>query len=132
VVEHDYEFAKGDKKWFLLERNRWTTVLGVYPAALLLALLPALLAAEAAFFVAAARGGWLGAKARASLAVLRGLPGTLRRRAAVQASATVSPREFATGLSAGLDSPFLGAVAQIRPLAVAQAAYWRLVTTLLP
>ena len=64
VVEHDYEFAKGESKWFLLERNRWTTVLGVYPAALLLALLPALLAAEAAFFLAAARGGWLGAKAR--------------------------------------------------------------------
>jgi N-acetylglucosaminyl-diphospho-decaprenol L-rhamnosyltransferase len=132
MVEHDYEFAKGESKWFLLERNRWTTVLGVYPAALLFALLPALLAAEAAFFLAAARGGWLGAKARASLAVLRGLPGALRRRAAVQASATVSPSEFAGGLTAGLDSPFLGAVAQIRPLAAAQAAYWRLVTRLIP
>jgi N-acetylglucosaminyl-diphospho-decaprenol L-rhamnosyltransferase len=132
MVEHDYEFAKGESKWFLLERNRWTTVLGVYPAALLLALLPALLAAEAAFFLAAARGGWLGAKARASLAVLRGLPGALRRRAAVQASATVSPSEFASSLTAGLDSPFLGAVAEIRPLAVAQAAYWRLVTSLMP
>jgi N-acetylglucosaminyl-diphospho-decaprenol L-rhamnosyltransferase len=132
VVEHDYEFAKGESKWFLLERNRWTTVLGAYPAALLLALLPALLAAEAAFFLAAARGGWLGAKARASWAVLRGLPGALRRRAAVQASATVSPSEFASSLTAGLDSPFLGAVAEIRPLAVAQAAYWRLVTSLMP
>jgi GT2 family glycosyltransferase len=132
VVEHDYEFAKGEGKWFLLERNRWTTVLGAYPAALLLALMPALLAAEAAFFLAAARGGWLGAKARASLAVVRGLPGALRRRAAVQASATVSPSEFAAALTAGLDSPFLGAVAEIRPLAAAQAAYWRLVTRLLP
>ena len=31
-VEHDYEFAKGDYKWFQLERNRWWTVLGAYPA----------------------------------------------------------------------------------------------------
>ena len=27
-VEHDYEFAKGDYKWFHLERNRWWMVLG--------------------------------------------------------------------------------------------------------
>jgi N-acetylglucosaminyl-diphospho-decaprenol L-rhamnosyltransferase len=132
VVEHDYEFGKGDQKWFLLERNRWLTVLGAYPRPLLAALLPALLAAELAFFVAAARGGWLRAKARASWAVLSGLSGALRRRGAVQAAATVSPREFAAALTAGLDSPFLGPVAQIRPLAAAQAAYWRAVTARLP
>ena len=39
-VEHDYEFAKGDYKWFWLERNRWWTVLGAYPGALLAALAP--------------------------------------------------------------------------------------------
>jgi len=127
VVEHDYEFAKGTQKWFLLERNRWLTVLGAYPRPLLAALLPALLAAELAFFVVAARGGWLGAKARATLAVLRGLPGALRRRGAVQAAATVSASEFAAALTAGLDSPFLGPAANIRPLAAAQAAYWRAV-----
>jgi GT2 family glycosyltransferase len=127
LVEHDYDFAKGGRKWFLLERNRWLTVLGAYPRPLLLAVLPALVAAEAAVFLAAARGGWLGAKARATLAVLRGLPGALRRRAAVQAAAAVSPREFAGALTAGLDSPFLGPVARIRPLAVAQAAFWRAV-----
>ena len=32
-VEHDYEFEKGDYKWFHLERNRWWIVLGTYPAA---------------------------------------------------------------------------------------------------
>ena len=30
-VPHDYEFTKGDYKWFYLERNRWWTLLGVYP-----------------------------------------------------------------------------------------------------
>ena len=82
AVEHDYEFAKGEQKWFLLERNRWTTVLGAYPRPLLAALLPALLLAELAFVAVAARGGWLGAKLRAQAAVLRGLPAMLRRRAA--------------------------------------------------
>ena len=80
----------------------------------------------------AVRGGWLGAKLRAQAAVLRGLPELLRRRGAVQAAATVSARAFAAGLTSGLDSPFLGPAAQIRPLAAAQAAYWRLVRGALP
>ena len=83
-------------------------MLGVYPRPLLAALLPALLAAELAFFLVAARGGWLGAKVRATLSIFRGLPSALRRRGAVQAAATVAPSEFATALTAGLDSPFLG------------------------
>ena len=32
-VAHDYEFAKGDYKWFYLERNRWWTLVGAYPGA---------------------------------------------------------------------------------------------------
>jgi N-acetylglucosaminyl-diphospho-decaprenol L-rhamnosyltransferase len=132
AVEHDYEFAKGEQKWFLLERNRWTTVLGAYPRPLLAALLPALLLAEPAFVAVAARGGWLGAKLRAQAAVLRELPSMLRRRAAVQAASTVSAREFAGALTASLESPFLGPVAEVRPLAAAQAAYWRLVRSALP
>ncbi|HYB23822.1 MAG TPA: glycosyltransferase family 2 protein, partial [Solirubrobacteraceae bacterium] len=45
-VLHSYEFEKGTGKWFWLERNRWRTVLSVYPAALLALVMPALLAAE--------------------------------------------------------------------------------------
>jgi N-acetylglucosaminyl-diphospho-decaprenol L-rhamnosyltransferase len=132
AVEHDYEFDKGEQKWFLLERNRWATILGAYPRPLLACLLPALLLAELAFVAVAARGGWLGAKLRAQAAVLRGLPAMLRRRAAVQAAATVSASEFAGALTAGLDSPFLGPAARLRPLAAAQTAYWRLVRSALP
>ena len=131
-VEHDYAFEKGTQKWFFLERNRWATVLGAYPRPLLAALLPALLVAELAFVAVAARGGWLGAKLRSQAAVVRALPDLLRRRTAVQAAASVSASEFAAALTAGLDNPFLGPAAQIRPLAAAQAAYWRLVRSALP
>jgi GT2 family glycosyltransferase len=132
LVEHDYEFTKGENKWFQLERNRWATVVSAYPWPLLARLLPALILAEFAFLVVAVRGGWLRAKLRAVGAVVRQLPATLRRRAAVQASTRISPREFARALTASLDSPFLGAAARLRPLGAAQAAYWRLVLALLP
>ncbi len=124
-VQHAYEFAKGTYKWFLLERNRWWTILGAYPAALLAALAPALLAAEIGLLAVAARGGWLGAKLRAQGAVLRSLPWALRRRRRVQATRAVSALGFASGLSATLDSPFLGPLAEIGPVRAAQHGYWR-------
>ena len=56
-VTHSYEFDKGSGKWFWLERNRWRTVLSVYPTALLVLLVPALLAAELGLLAVAAAPG---------------------------------------------------------------------------
>ncbi len=104
VVEHDYDFDKGSGKWFLLERNRWLTLLAVYLAPLLLALAPALLATELALLAVAARGGWLPQKLRAQRAVIAGLPATLRRRREVQATRRAELGTFAHALTAELDS----------------------------
>jgi len=130
-VEHAYAFAKGEMKWFLLERNRWWTVLGAYPAPLLALLAPALLAFELALLAVAARGGWLGSKLRAQAAVLRSLPWALRRRARIQAGRRVSARAFARELSASLDSPYLGPAARHPVLRGAQEGYWATVTRVL-
>jgi N-acetylglucosaminyl-diphospho-decaprenol L-rhamnosyltransferase len=124
-ADHDYGFAKGDYKWFHLERNRWWTVLADYPAPVLACAAPGLLAFEVALLGAAWRGGWLRAKLRAQAAVLRALPAILRRRRAVQRTRVIGSRAFAAGLTTSLDSPQLPRVAA---LAAAQAAYWRAVT----
>lgn len=125
-VLHGYEFHKGTSKWFWLERNRWRTVLSVYPAPLLLLLAPALLAAELGLLAIAAREGWLAAKLRAQRAVLSGLAVTLARRRRVQRSRGISALEFSRQLTRSLDSPYLAA-ANSPWLNVPQAAYWRLV-----
>jgi GT2 family glycosyltransferase len=130
-VEHDYTFEKGGGKWFLLERNRWWTVLSDYPTPLLVLLLPALLGAELALLAVAARGGWLRQKLRAQAAVARALPAMLARRRTVQATRTIGAAEFARRLTADLDSPYLGPLADVAPLAAAQRAYWALVLGLL-
>ena len=129
-VEHDYQFAKGERKWFLLERNRWWTVVSDYPGRLLALLLPSLVLAELALLAVAARGGWLRAKLRAQLAVVRELPQMLARRRRVQALRQISAGEFARRLSADLDNPNLGALAAVRPLATMQRAYWAMVLRL--
>jgi N-acetylglucosaminyl-diphospho-decaprenol L-rhamnosyltransferase len=131
AVEHDYEFAKGAYKWFYLERNRWWTILAAYPTRLLALLMPALVCFELALLPAAWRGGWLPAKLRAHVAVLRLLPAMLRRRRLVQATRRVPDAAFATALTASLDSPYLAAAARVPGLRAAQAAYWRAVRTAL-
>jgi len=129
-VTHSYEFDKGSSKWFWLERNRWRTVLSVYPAALLLLLAPALLTAELGLLAVAARQGWLAPKLRAQAAAISGLPRTLARRRKVQGTRRIGAAELASRLTSSLDSPYLSA-ASSRWLSVPQALYWRLVSGIL-
>jgi N-acetylglucosaminyl-diphospho-decaprenol L-rhamnosyltransferase len=125
-VSHSYEFAKGSAKWFWLERNRWRTVLSVYPPALLALLAPALLAAELGLLAVATRGGWLAPKLRAQAATILGLPRILRRRRMVQRDRQIGSRELAEQLTSTLESPYLAAAAHPW-LRVPQAIYWQLV-----
>jgi hypothetical protein len=129
-VVHRYEFDKGPQKWFWLERNRWRTILSVYPLPLLVALAPALLAAELAIVAIAARDGWLQAKLRAQAAVLADLPRTLARRRTVQATRQISVQAFASRLTASLDSGYLP-VERMRGVKRAQWIYWAVVRTAL-
>jgi GT2 family glycosyltransferase len=130
-VEHHYDFAKGAQKWFLLERNRWRTVLATYPAPLLWLVLPALLAFEIAVLPVAAHDGWLEPKLRAQRAVVRSLPDILRRRRRTQATRTVEAGEFAAVLTAMLDSPYIAVPRWARPFAALQRAYWSATRALL-
>jgi N-acetylglucosaminyl-diphospho-decaprenol L-rhamnosyltransferase len=123
-VIHSYEFDKGPQKWFWLERNRWRTLLSVYPLSLLLVLTPVLLATELVLLLVAAREGWLPSKLRAQLAVLRSLPEIGERRRSVQAMRRATVSQFTSHLSSSLDNEYLSLGTQ--PWAVAlQATYWR-------
>lgn len=124
-VIHSYEFDKGSYKWFWMERNRWRTVLSVYPAPLLALIAPALMAAELGLLAVAARQGWLGPKLRAQLATIADLPRTLARRSEVQRARRIGAAEFASHLTSSLDSPYLAA-AHHPLLRVPQACYWAL------
>jgi len=128
-VAHDYEFDKGLRKWYLLERNRWRTLLADYPLGLLAALAPALLATELALLVLAARGRWLSVKLRADLATVAGLPRLLHRRWTVQAGRAIGTRAFAGQLTASLESPYIPGLP--RWVRWTQSAYFSLVRAVL-
>lgn len=124
-VRHDYKFTKGALKWRLLERNRWSLVVRTYPTALLVAVLPAMLATEAAIAAAALAQGWFGQKLLAVGDVVRALPELLAERRSIQATRRVSAAEFARAMTAELDSPYLGAPARTTGVRLLLRAYWR-------
>jgi GT2 family glycosyltransferase len=131
-VDHDYEFDKGPGKWRRLERNRWATLVRTYPAGLLGLLLPALLATEVALVPISIAGGWLTQKLASWWDVIRWLPRLRRERRAIQATRRVSPAAFAGGLTAELDSAYLGAAGRSPPLRALLRGYWSAVLALLP
>jgi GT2 family glycosyltransferase len=130
-VNHDYEFAGRDTRWRMLERNRWATILRTYPAALLVVLAPALVAAELAVFALAVQGGWWRQKLAAMGDVLRRLPSLARQRRQIQAKRTVSAGELARHLTPGLDSEYIGGGARHPLVGAGLAAYWRVACLLL-
>jgi GT2 family glycosyltransferase len=131
VVDHDYEFGAREHKWRWLERNRLAFLVRAYPASLLILLAPALLATELALLAVSASGGWGKQKLAANFEALRWLPRLLRERRQVQATRTVSAAEFASWLSADLDSPFIAGAARSLPVRIALRSYWRVVRVLL-
>jgi GT2 family glycosyltransferase len=131
-VDHAYEFAKGPRKWRLLERNRWATLIRTYPTPLLLLLAPALAATEFALVPVALAGGWGRQKVAAWLEVMRWLPRLRRERHRIQASRRVAARAFARTLTPDLDSSYLGAAGRSRLLRALLRAYWSVVLAALP
>jgi GT2 family glycosyltransferase len=131
VVDHDYEFGRTSEKYHLLERSRWATVIRTYPTPLLAALLPALLLTELAMIPLSVAGGWWRQKLAANLDVLRSLPTRLRERRWIQRGRAIRAGEFASVLSADLDSPYLGRAGRIAPLRWALRAYWAAVRLVL-
>jgi GT2 family glycosyltransferase len=130
-VDHDYDFAKGTRKWRLLERNRWATILRTYPAPLLLLLMPALILTEIGVLAAAISGGWAWQKVRAWVDVASALPRLLGERRAIQSERMITSRNFARSLTPDLDSAYLGRAASSGALRAGLRAYWRVVTFLL-
>lgn len=130
-VDHHYEFEKGARKWRMLERNRWATLIRTYPAALLAVVAPALVATELALIPVSIAGGWGRQKLLANGDVLRGLPRLLRERRAIQATRVASSAEIARWLTPELSSPYLGRLAAWAPLRIAINAYWTMACALL-
>jgi GT2 family glycosyltransferase len=85
VALHSYDFSRNANKMYLLERNRFLTVLADFPTHLLLRVLPVIVLLEPLYLVVALRDGWGREKARAWGWLLRHTGVVRARRRRVQA-----------------------------------------------
>ncbi len=94
IVWHDFEFDRGGRKWYLLERNRLWAVLSNYSPAGLALVAPLLIGTELVVAGLALRDGWGRSLIRAWASTVRTLPELLRWRRGVQASRRVGDSEI--------------------------------------
>lgn len=127
VARHSYDFGRNPRKMYLLERNRLTAVLSVYPRSLLLRALPVLLLTEPLLFLVAARDGWLRERMNAWSWVLRNAPAVRTRRRANTAR-VVDPAGLDHVLTSRLTQGQLRVPSGMNVLNAAVTHYWRLVT----
>ena len=124
VVWHDYEFEKGNEKWYWLERNRLWSVLANYAGLTLLLLSPVLAGAEVAIAALAIRQGWFGTLRRAWLSILRELPSLRRWRHQVQRTRQVPDSSLMEAMQGRFETPLLDSLAtrRVNPLIVGYRA----------
>lgn len=124
---HRYEFSRNDLKTYLLERNRWFTLLTIYSARTLLLLAPALAVLELALLAAATVQGWLPAKLRGYRWLIGHRSAIQARRREVQASRLRTDRELAHLFTARFEPANLPTAPGMGILNIGLATYWRLV-----
>ena len=118
AVTHAFEFERGDRKWFYLERNReWAVLSNLSPLTLVL-LIPVLLAAELTIAVRAAGEGWLTSKARAWTSLVFNARRILRWRRSVQARRRVPDRRVLERFRGGMETDLIesGLLRRVNPL----------------
>lgn len=106
-VVHEYEFTKGGYKWLYMERNRWWCLAAHLELRTLVALVPLLLAVEAAIWLRAARDGWLHAKVGAWRALWADRAALVKRRRQIQRERRIGDGPIIERMRAEVDSPFL-------------------------
>jgi GT2 family glycosyltransferase len=107
IVWHDYEFERGGRKWFLLERNRLWSVFSNYSLLSLWLLSPLLIGTEVVVAGFAIRQGWTLDLVRAWGSICSGLPALLRWRRGVQSGRRVPDRQIVELMSSRFETPLV-------------------------
>jgi len=123
VADHAYDFSRNPRKMYLLERNRFLTVLGDYPTHLLVRVLPVLVVLEPLYLLIALRDGWGLEKLSAWLWLLRHARTVVGRRRQVQGSVR-APRALDDVLTPRITQRQLESPGALVHLNRMLAAYW--------
>ncbi len=127
---HHYEFSRNTTKQFLVERNRWITVLTVFPTKVLVGILPALLVFEVPLWGLALKQGWLSDKFRSYGWLIAHRRYLRQRRSQVQRANRIATADFCRLLSARIEPAMVERPPGLSVLNVALQLYWSAVRRL--
>jgi len=131
VVVHRYEFSRNVRKNYLLERNRFLTLLTVYSRRMLFLVSPALVLFELATLLAATAQGWGGAKLRGYWWLLQHGRHIRARRDLVQSKRLITDKELARLLVGRIEPKNTPLPPGSGVLNAALGTYWSLVRRVL-
>ncbi|UQX88686.1 glycosyltransferase family 2 protein [Jatrophihabitans telluris] len=125
IAAHHYEFSRNPAKMYLLQRNRWLTVLTTFPTKVLWAALPMMVLFEFALAGLSLAQGWFRGWLRAWLSLFGQLGRIRSRRRECQAQAVVPDAMFAGLLTTAIDPAMIPLPAGTSLVNRIFAAYWR-------
>lgn len=129
-VVHDYEFKKGDYKYFCLERNRILMILRLYPFWLLIAMLPLFVVVELGLTVVSLVEHRALNRIKAIISVVGMLPQILSSRKSARQGNRLTTRQFIQLLQPELSSPLLGRLENFKPVELIFSLYYKGLLTL--
>lgn len=130
VALHFYVFSRNPMKQYLLERNRWITVLTVFPRPALTAALVAAPLFELLLCGVAAMQGWLPDKLRSYRWLITHRRYLRERRCRVQRESTITDAAFLRLLSSRIEPAGLERPPGLGVLNAVLATYWKVVLKL--
>jgi GT2 family glycosyltransferase len=124
IASHHYEFSRNPRKQYLLERNRWSTVLTGFPRPVLVGVIPAMLAFEIPLCLLALTQGWLPDKLKAYRWLIANRGYLKRRRSRIQGLNTMSAADFYALLAAEIEPAAIERPQGLRLLNRLLHLYW--------
>ena len=125
-VVHDYEYIKGDYKWFYLERNRLLYIVRCWPRDVIIVLLPMLFAVEIALWVVAAVQGRLFLKLKSTISMFKVIPAVIRSRYLIQKTSVINAYDFYQTLVSPINNPALGSISNNKVIDYVFESYYKL------
>lgn len=108
MFAHDYEFIKGDYKWYYIERNRLIFIIRTWPTKVLVSLLPILVLSELGLWGISLLQSRFRLRLKAIWFVFKNIFKLLSQRRKIQANRLISNRQFLEKLSVEVNTPLLG------------------------
>lgn len=104
LVFHDYQFEKGNYKFYHLEKNRLAIILKNYSLKMIILFLPILVLFDLGIFLYFLFQGRPGIKIKANIYFLKNIKKILRQRKLINQTRIISDQEFAKFLRGTIDS----------------------------